>query len=358
MAALILGCSNALATSVETLLMPGKVTKAHVKQEENCANCHDRSNARTQTSLCLDCHKEIAADMPPPHGLSRPHANAGAGECRACHTEHKGRERRHRSAEADAQFDHRLTDFPLEGAHRGGGLRGLPQARARPGARRPRPVSAATRRTMCITVSSLNPAPSAMARSTWSGAKFDHDKTEFKLTGAHAAVSCDACHIAGRYKQTPKTCNGCHATDDEHRGRARTGLREMPCNEGMEDREVRPSQGDRLRSARGARPHHLRGVPPTQRQLQGQDPEGLQRLPQGGRRARTTLRRGKCGDCHDNERWPVNRLRSHAHAITSRWSVLTPRSIATRATPPPWRPRSSPRIARAAIAAKTLTAAS
>ena len=43
--------------------MPGKVTRAHEKQEENCANCHDRSNVRTQSSLCLDCHKEIAADV-------------------------------------------------------------------------------------------------------------------------------------------------------------------------------------------------------------------------------------------------------------------------------------------------------
>jgi len=50
------------------------------------------------------------------------------------------------------------------------------------------------------------------------GGKFDHDKTNFKLTGAHETVTCNACHIAGHYKQTPKSCNGCHATDDEHRG--------------------------------------------------------------------------------------------------------------------------------------------
>src|ERR1700743_937052 len=67
------------AASVETLLMPGKVTRAHEKQEESCANCHDRSNARTQTSLCLDCHKEIAEDVRGKRGYHGLMANSGTG---------------------------------------------------------------------------------------------------------------------------------------------------------------------------------------------------------------------------------------------------------------------------------------
>ncbi len=31
-------------------------------------------------------------------------------------------------------------------------------------------------------------------------------------------MTCNACHIGGHYKATPKSCVGCHATDDEHRG--------------------------------------------------------------------------------------------------------------------------------------------
>jgi len=111
-----IAASGAFAASVETLLMPGEVTRAHVKQEENCANCHDRTNARKQSALCLDCHKDVAADVRERHGYHGRMTNAGVGECSACHTEHKGRE-------ADivqlgrAQFDHRLTDFALEGVH-------------------------------------------------------------------------------------------------------------------------------------------------------------------------------------------------------------------------------------------------
>jgi nitrate/TMAO reductase-like tetraheme cytochrome c subunit len=116
MAISLMAVSSAFAATVETLLMPGKVTRAHEKQEEDCANCHDRSNVKTQTSLCLDCHKDIAADVRQHQGYHGRMSNAGVGECRACHTEHKGRQ-------ADivqlsrAQFDHRLTDFALEGAH-------------------------------------------------------------------------------------------------------------------------------------------------------------------------------------------------------------------------------------------------
>src|ERR1700722_1808357 len=111
-----MGASGALAATVETLLMPGPVTRAHIKQEQTCANCHDRSNSRTQTSLCLDCHKEIAANLAEHHGYHGRMPNAGVGECRACHTEHKGRETDIVQF-SRAQFDHRLTDFALEGAH-------------------------------------------------------------------------------------------------------------------------------------------------------------------------------------------------------------------------------------------------
>src|SRR5579871_3970797 len=88
----LVGASSAHAATVETLLMPGKVAHAHIKQEETCSNCHDRSNTRTQSSLCLDCHKEIAADLREHRGYHGRMPNAGVGECSACHTEHKGRD--------------------------------------------------------------------------------------------------------------------------------------------------------------------------------------------------------------------------------------------------------------------------
>jgi len=62
--------------------MPGKLSAAHVKYEEQCSLCHDRTDRNRQTQLCLDCHKEIAGDLRQQRGFhgrfpgSRPHSVA------------------------------------------------------------------------------------------------------------------------------------------------------------------------------------------------------------------------------------------------------------------------------------------
>jgi hypothetical protein len=49
-----------------------------------------------------------------------------------------------------------------------------------------------------------------------------HEKFGFPLDGAHAQVACAKCHqpdsAGGRFTKAPKTCIGCHAADDKHRG--------------------------------------------------------------------------------------------------------------------------------------------
>jgi hypothetical protein len=39
---------------------------------------------------------------------------------------------------------------------------------------------------------------------------FDHGRTRFPLTGAHARVDCESCHLAGKMAGTPRTCAACH----------------------------------------------------------------------------------------------------------------------------------------------------
>lgn len=212
----LLASGQAKSVSVETLLMPGPVTSSHAKFETTCTSCHDRTNVRTQTSLCLECHKQIATDVSGHHGFHGHMPNAAEGECRACHTDHKGR-----SADIvqfdPSHFDHRLTDFPLNDAHAG-----LPCEQCHKPHSPWRSVV-----TGCAGCHKADDAhhgqftqSCADCHSTrdWSGGKFDHGTTHFALTGAHETVSCNACHIGGRYKPTPATCDGCHATDDVHRG--------------------------------------------------------------------------------------------------------------------------------------------
>ncbi len=215
-AASLVGAPAAHAASVESLLMPGKLATAHAKLEETCTNCHDRTDRSRQSALCLDCHKDIAADVRDRHGFHGRMPNAGAGKCIGCHTEHLGRD-------GDIvrlnklEFDHERTDFPLAGAHRA--LACASCHKSGEAYRKAQPA--------CLSCHKKDDYHDGQLAATcadchnpdsWTGARFDHNKTAFALTGAHLSVSCGGCHLGGRYKPAPKTCVGCHATDDAHRG--------------------------------------------------------------------------------------------------------------------------------------------
>jgi hypothetical protein len=52
--------------------------------------------------------------------------------------------------------------------------------------------------------------------------KFDHDKTDYPLRGAHQnkdKVKCKDCHKPEKkYREAPSACNDCHLKDDKHKG--------------------------------------------------------------------------------------------------------------------------------------------
>ena len=212
----LVGAATAHATSVESLLMPGKLATAHAKLEETCTNCHDRTDRSRQSALCLDCHKDIAVDVRDHHRFHGRMPNAGAGKCTGCHTEHIGRD-------GDIvrlnklEFDHERTEFALAGAHRA--LPCLSCHKQGEAYRKAQPA--------CLSCHKKDDYHEGQLAATcddchnmdnWTRARFDHNKTAFALTGAHVSVSCGGCHLGGRYKPAPKTCVGCHATDDAHRG--------------------------------------------------------------------------------------------------------------------------------------------
>ena len=47
--------------------------------------------------------------------------------------------------------------------------------------------------------------------------RFDHDRSRYPLLGKHRDAKCEACHQAGRYKDTPQDCVSCHRKDDKHK---------------------------------------------------------------------------------------------------------------------------------------------
>jgi Class III cytochrome C family len=215
-AASLAGATGSYATSVETLLMPGKVANAHAKLEEVCRNCHDRTNRVRQSELCLACHKPIAADVRAHTGYHGRMPNASAGKCVGCHTEHQGRGGDIVRLDR-ATFDHALTNFPLVGAHRT--LDCLACHKAGEAFRKADASCIACHKKDDYHGGQLGTkCAECHSNDNWTGGHFDHSKTKFSLTGAHQSVSCGGCHLGGQYKSAPKTCVGCHATDDVHHG--------------------------------------------------------------------------------------------------------------------------------------------
>lgn len=51
----------------------------------------------------------------------------------------------------------------------------------------------------------------------WTGARYDHNKSQFKLSGAHARTQCKSCHKSPAFKDAPTICAKCHDGDDVHK---------------------------------------------------------------------------------------------------------------------------------------------
>jgi hypothetical protein len=206
----------ASAAALESLLAPGKVSQAHAKFEAECSNCHDRGDRKRQTPLCLDCHKAIAADVSRHGGFHGRLANVAVAQCKACHSEHRGRDADIVHFDATS-FNHQATDFVLEGAH----LALSCSACHMSGEKFSKAGST------CISCHRKDDAHKGQLGDTcdschsvkaWGDGRYDHSKTNFPLKDAHREVRCNACHLGGKYKGTPARCVSCHTPDDVHQG--------------------------------------------------------------------------------------------------------------------------------------------
>lgn len=176
------------------------LTGAHSLIADNCNQCHN-NNYSNLARTCVSCHQADYQAAANPN-----HVNAGiANTCESCHNS---------TAWIPSTFNHTTTGFELTGQHsliqcsscHLGTTTGL--------------------NSECISchqnnyntavnhVSQGYPYDCKMCHNTvaWNQATFNHNNTNFQLTGAHIGVTCSNCHTNG-FSGTPSECISCHASD-------------------------------------------------------------------------------------------------------------------------------------------------
>jgi hypothetical protein len=170
-----------------------------------CAECHADRQYHGRSMECVSCHRaDFDKTVDPPHRQGFPTT------CASCHTT---------ASWTSATFDHSTaTSFPLTGAHRAATCADCHGDGVYDG-----------KPTTCVSChlvkynATTNPNHKASGFSTtceschtttrWPGAVFDHNGTQFPLTGAHRAATCQDCHADGVYDGKPTTCVSCHQAD-------------------------------------------------------------------------------------------------------------------------------------------------
>lgn len=206
------------ANVVEKLMMPGELSTPHMKFEEDCANCHKTLERKAQTSLCLDCHKPIAANIKETSGFHGKNPLVSKSECYSCHVEHRGRGAAIVNIET-INFDHGMTNYPLLGKHKQASCSGC-HAAGKKFKEAPQGCFDCHKKDEPHKGQLGNDCKSCHSTEGWKKvASFDHGKTKFPLVGKHAKVACVSCHVGEIYKGVSTSCNDCHAIQDVHAGR-------------------------------------------------------------------------------------------------------------------------------------------
>jgi Doubled CXXCH motif (Paired_CXXCH_1) len=219
------------ANVLEKMMMPGELSSAHLKFEEDCANCHKTLEKEAQSELCVDCHKPIGKDLAEKRGFHGKDVLVEKSECFTCHVEHRGRDAKLIQLQP-LLFDHRQTEFQLAGKHKSADCTGCHaigkgfriEARACYDCHKldePHRGQLGSDCSKCHSVEGWRVNVTA----------FDHSKTRFPLVGKHQQQPCISCHLGEIYKDLPMTCNDCHAVQDVHATRFGTSCNDCHSND-------------------------------------------------------------------------------------------------------------------------------
>lgn len=252
-----LGVSSASPARADIFaLEPGKKIKGH--DGIDCDKCHT-SGSGIAASKCLGCHehKPLARRIRAGDGLhGRPDYKAKS--CESCHLEHKGPSYNPidwRPLGGTKRFDHGLTGYELEGAHKRQDCTKCHTSRYKESSRTKylgldsnclschedvhRFGQTHKDLTECKICHSFDARTVTMAK----GLRFDHGKVaDFPLHGDHESTKCSNCHTSTtifKMQTRPDKCADCHK--DPHNNVYTAKARD--CNACHSDRKTKFLEG-------------------------------------------------------------------------------------------------------------------
>ena len=334
-------------------ISPGPLARPHQQLDgtTQCAKCHGEHKA-LMTSLCLNCHKEIAWLVERNRGY---HARVQDEACASCHPDHAGRDFPLISwpEQRVEKFDHALTGWPLDGAHRTTKCGGCHTPAFRVSA-----VAKLSERQApdwgwvglerdCLPChedvhrgrlgTGCAKCHTTITFKTVSRTSFDHERTRYPLRGRHVEVKCERCHdfSNGKTISSPHfaNCTDCHR--DTHAGTATLAARTVDCEachsvDGWQPSTYTVAQHRLTRYPLEGRHQqvkcsacHLKeppGVPLAQLGSSGvwlrpvaSECRSCHPDDHGGQLA-TRPDRGACGACHTVNAWTPSTFTAAAHA--------------------------------------------
>lgn len=166
-----------------------------------CEGCHADKVYPGRATTCVSCHR---ADYD--RAVSPRHSDGFPTTCADCHT----------NTDWDgAHFDHATTRFALTGAHQAVACSGchadlVYRGKSMECASCHQTDFHATTNPPHASAGFTAPCTSCHTTTAWAGAGYDHDATDFPLTGTHRTTTCARCHADKVFNGKATTCVSCH----------------------------------------------------------------------------------------------------------------------------------------------------
>jgi hypothetical protein len=190
--------ADSLVTGFDHNQFEFKITGKHVGLP--CVQCHvDARSLEDFQATSQDCYSC--------HYNDDPHEGRYGLDCAVCHS---------MDGWSPAKFDHNLSVFKLEGEHAEAACEDCHQNRVFVGT----PTDCFSCHQQDDEHDGRYGTDCGMCHNPtdWEDATFDHNLSNFPLTGGHVDVACEQCHSSGQYNGLSTACASCHGDPAYHAG--------------------------------------------------------------------------------------------------------------------------------------------